>query len=205
MRAVIIAAMNAKLLKDKMLKGDAVYGTMIQNLTNPAIVDFLPDGVIDFVIVSAEHNALDLADFLPLRYALAHRGTPVHVDLLFVAEPAARLEVLRFRTQAEMAEWQAKMAQWLLEDAAKPLQEAGLSVYSHFREGDIANEIVETAERLGADAIVMPPPHPVWLNFLTRGIVRKVLRRARATPVVHVDREGRPLAASATRIAAQSI
>ena len=55
----------------------------------------------------------------PLRYALAHRGTPVHVDLLFVAEPAARLEVLRFRTQAEMAEWQAKMAQWLLEDAAK--------------------------------------------------------------------------------------
>jgi nucleotide-binding universal stress UspA family protein len=141
----------------------------------------------------------------PLRYALAHRGRPLHVDLLFVAEPVTRLEILRFRTQAEMAQWQARMAQWLLEDAANPLQEAGLSVDSHFREGDIAEEIVETAERLGADAIVMPPPHSVWLNFLTRGIVRKVLRRARTTPVVHVDREGRPLAASPTRIAAQSI
>jgi hypothetical protein len=58
---------------------------------------------------------------------------------------------------------------------------------------------------LGADAIVMPPPHPVWLNFLTRGIVRKVLRRARTTPIVHVDREGKPVAASATQLAAQSV
>jgi nucleotide-binding universal stress UspA family protein len=141
----------------------------------------------------------------PLRYALAHRGRPLHVDLLFVAEPPMRLEVVRFRTQAEQAGLQAKMAQWLLDDAAKPLREAGLSVSSHFREGDVADEIVETAERLGADAIVMPPPHSVWLNFLTGGIARKVLRRARTTPVVHVDREGKPLSASRTRIAAQSI
>ena len=140
----------------------------------------------------------------PLRYALARRGAPLHVDLLFVAEPPMRLEVVRFRTQAEQAALQAKMAQWLLEDAARPLQEAGLSVSSHFREGDVADEIVETAERLGADAIVMPPPHPVWLDFLTRGIVRKVLRRARATPVVHVDRKGNPLAAAAARLAEQS-
>jgi nucleotide-binding universal stress UspA family protein len=126
------------------------------------------------------------------------------VDLLFVAEPPTRLEVVRFRTQAETAALQEKMAQWLLEDAAKALQEAGMSVTSHFREGDVADQIVETAERLGADAIVMPPPRPVWLNFLTRGIVRKVLRRARTTPVVHVDSDGKPLAASATRLSEQS-
>jgi 2-keto-3-deoxy-L-rhamnonate aldolase RhmA len=66
--------MNAKLLKDKLLKGDPVYGTMIQTATNPGLVDFLPEGAIDFVIVTAEHNALDLAEFQPLRYALNSKG-----------------------------------------------------------------------------------------------------------------------------------
>ncbi len=63
-----------KLLKDKMLRGDTVYGTFFQHITNPAIVDVLPDGALDFVIVTAEHNALDLAEFLPVRYALAAKG-----------------------------------------------------------------------------------------------------------------------------------
>jgi len=44
---------------------------------NPAIVDVVPEGALDFVIVSAEHNALELADFLPLRYALAAKGIAV--------------------------------------------------------------------------------------------------------------------------------
>ena len=34
----------------------------------------IPPDTLDFVIVTAEHNALDIADFLPLRYALAYRG-----------------------------------------------------------------------------------------------------------------------------------
>lgn len=66
--------MNAKTLKDKLLKGDTVYGTLIQHAVTPAMVDFLPDNALDFVVVTAEHNALDLADFLPLRYALASKG-----------------------------------------------------------------------------------------------------------------------------------
>jgi 2-keto-3-deoxy-L-rhamnonate aldolase RhmA len=66
--------MNAKTLKDKLVRGDTVYGTMIQHATNPAIVDMIPANSLDFVIVTAEHNALDLADFLPLRYALAGKG-----------------------------------------------------------------------------------------------------------------------------------
>jgi 2-keto-3-deoxy-L-rhamnonate aldolase RhmA len=64
----------ARLLKDKLLAGETVYGTLIQQTVNPAIVDVIPDGLLDFVIVTAEHNALDLADFLPLRYALAAKG-----------------------------------------------------------------------------------------------------------------------------------
>ena len=66
--------MNAKTLKEKLVRGDTVYGTMIQHATNPGIADLIPPNTLDFVIVTAEHNALDIADFLPLRYALAAKG-----------------------------------------------------------------------------------------------------------------------------------
>jgi 2-keto-3-deoxy-L-rhamnonate aldolase RhmA len=65
---------DAKTLKEKMIRGESVFGTFFQHAVTPAIVDFLPDGALDFVIVSAEHNALDLAEFLPVRYALATKG-----------------------------------------------------------------------------------------------------------------------------------
>lgn len=64
----------AALLKAKMKRGQTVFGTLIQHAVVPAIVDFIPEGSVDFVIVTAEHNALDIADFLPLRYALAAKG-----------------------------------------------------------------------------------------------------------------------------------
>lgn len=66
--------MSGKILKDKLIKGERVYGTFFQHATQPALVDFLPRGVLDFVIVSAEHNALDIADFLPMKYALNAKG-----------------------------------------------------------------------------------------------------------------------------------
>jgi len=65
---------DAKTLKEKLIRGEKVFGTFFQHAVIPAIVDFLPDGALDFVIVSAEHNALDLAEFLPVRYALATKG-----------------------------------------------------------------------------------------------------------------------------------
>ncbi|HUQ71400.1 MAG TPA: aldolase/citrate lyase family protein [Planctomycetaceae bacterium] len=66
--------MSGKRLKEKLIKGQTVYGTLIQHAVTPAMVDFLPPDAFDFVIVTAEHNALDLAEFLPLRYALAAKG-----------------------------------------------------------------------------------------------------------------------------------
>ena len=66
--------MSGKVLKDKLIKGDRVFGTFFQNAVVPAMVDFLPPGALDFVIVSAEHNALDIADFMPIRYALNAKG-----------------------------------------------------------------------------------------------------------------------------------
>lgn len=66
--------MTGKSLKEKLIRGEVVYGTFFQHAINPAMVDFLPEGALDFVIVTPEHNALDLAEYLPIRYALASKG-----------------------------------------------------------------------------------------------------------------------------------
>src|SRR5919107_3573106 len=63
-----------RILKDKLVRGETVYGTFFQHAVVPAIVDFIPQNSLDFVIVTAEHNGLDLAEFLPIRYALASKG-----------------------------------------------------------------------------------------------------------------------------------
>jgi 2-keto-3-deoxy-L-rhamnonate aldolase RhmA len=64
----------ARLLKDKLMKGQRAFGTLIQHMVVPAWVEFIPENTLDFVIVTAEHNALDIADFMPLRHALAAKG-----------------------------------------------------------------------------------------------------------------------------------
>jgi 2-keto-3-deoxy-L-rhamnonate aldolase RhmA len=66
--------MNGKTLKQKIVRGETVFGTFFQHAVSPAVVDFIPENTLDFVIVTAEHNGLDLAEFLPIRYALASKG-----------------------------------------------------------------------------------------------------------------------------------
>lgn len=66
--------MSAKLLKEKLGKGETVYGTLIQNTISPALVNAIPTGTLDFVIVSDEHTAFDIGDFLAMRYAFAAKG-----------------------------------------------------------------------------------------------------------------------------------
>ena len=66
--------MSGKILREKLLHGETVFGTLIQHTVCPSIVDFIPEGFLDFLIVTAEHTSLDLADFMALRYALAAKG-----------------------------------------------------------------------------------------------------------------------------------
>lgn len=66
--------MNGKALKDKMIRGEPVFGTFFQHAVNPGWIESMPEGALDFVIVTPEHTALDLAEFLPIKYALASRG-----------------------------------------------------------------------------------------------------------------------------------
>lgn len=132
-----------------------------------------------------------------IRHVLdAHQaGVKLEVHLLFVAEPITRWEVLRFRTQAEIAKFQAERAQWLLADAAQSLRGAGVAVECHFRTGDISFEILDAAEQLACARVVLPRPRPRWQNLLVRDVVREVLRRARSTRVETVDPTGRKVIA----------
>jgi nucleotide-binding universal stress UspA family protein len=131
-----------------------------------------------------------------VEYALRqHRdGRPVEACLLFVAEPVTRLEVLRFRTHDEIARFQAESGRLILQDAARPLREAGIAGQEFFREGDIVFQILDTAEQLGCDAIVLPLPHARIARLLARDVVREVLRQTKGVPVVAVDAEGTPSA-----------
>ncbi|HBL42627.1 hypothetical protein, partial [uncultured Gimesia sp.] len=66
--------MLVKKLKDKLIKGETVYGSLFQYSVVPAMVESIPENSLDFVIVTPEHTTLDLAEFLPLRYALNSKG-----------------------------------------------------------------------------------------------------------------------------------
>jgi len=66
--------MTGKQIKAKLAAGGRVYGTVFFYTTNPAVVDVLPEQGLDFIMVHVEHNALDLADYLPMRYALKSKG-----------------------------------------------------------------------------------------------------------------------------------
>ena len=66
--------MSGRILKDKLAGGETVFGSLFVRAGDPSVVDSIPDGSLDFVIVTPEHTAWDLAEFLPLRYALKAKG-----------------------------------------------------------------------------------------------------------------------------------
>lgn len=128
-----------------------------------------------------------------LQYALRlHRkGVPLQVSLLFVAEPVDALEVLRFRTHDEIARFQAESGRNILEDAAQPLTLAGIPCERIYREGDIVFQILDVAEQLSCDEIVLPLPHPPIASLLRRDVVREILRLERDAPAITIDSQGR--------------
>ncbi len=129
-----------------------------------------------------------------LRHAAMHcrSDTSTEVHLLFVAEPITRWEVLRFRTQAEIHKFQAERARWLLEDAAEPLRRAGIRTLGHFREGELAFEILDAAEQLGCERILLPAPLPRWRTLFSGDRLRAIKHRARDVRVVTIGPDGEP-------------
>lgn len=66
--------MSGTALKEKLAARKTVYGTMFANSLDPAVVSWIPDGMLDFVIFTAEHTAYDIGDFLAVREALRGKG-----------------------------------------------------------------------------------------------------------------------------------
>jgi nucleotide-binding universal stress UspA family protein len=116
----------------------------------------------------------------------------VDVWLLLVTEPVTSWQVLRFMTQEQVRRFQAARAGDLLESAVSSLRQAGIPVQSSHCEGDIAFEILDFAEQLQCDEIVLPVPYPRWSKIFTPDITREVLRRKRTVAVTTVDCDGIP-------------
>ncbi len=129
-----------------------------------------------------------------INYAIGRKrsGRDVAVSLLFVAEPVTNWEVLRFFSEERVRRFHAERGNYLLEDAAQPLRQAGIPVQMNYREGDIVFQILDVAEQLECDEIVLPMPYPRWARLFSPDIVREVARRQRSVPVTTVSPQGMP-------------
>lgn len=120
-------------------------------------------------------------------------GTAIEVCLLHVGEPVTQWEVLRFRTQDEISRFQSERAETFLEEARQPLAAQDISCRSYFRSGEVVFTILDAAEELACDEIVMPAPLEGLLGLLSKGIVAEIRERNRGSRIVLVDRTGTPL------------
>lgn len=131
-----------------------------------------------------------------VKYALQRRreGRQVEVILLNVGEPITQWQVLRFRTQQEIAQFQSERAQAFIEEAAAPLAAEKIPCRGFFKQGEVTFSILDTAEELACDEIAMPEPKKGWGSLFSRDIVLAVKRRQRDAQLVVVDRQGMPIA-----------
>jgi nucleotide-binding universal stress UspA family protein len=130
-----------------------------------------------------------------VQYALRcqRQGVRVEVILLNVGEPITQWEVLRFRTQQEIEQFQSERAQAFIEEASQELAENDIAYRGVFKQGELVFSILDTAEELDCDEIVMPSPK-TWLSGLLCGdIVSTVVKQQRAIPIVFVDDQGHTL------------
>ncbi len=130
-----------------------------------------------------------------VRYALHRRreGKPVEVILLNIGEPIVQWEVLRFRTQQEIAQFQSERAQAFIEEMAKPLAAENIPCRGFFKQGDVVFSILDAAEEFDCDEIAMPVPKKGLPSLFSRDIVHAAKRRQRDVPVIAVNCDGMPL------------
>ncbi|MBS1229367.1 MAG: hypothetical protein H6R17_2644 [Proteobacteria bacterium] len=130
-----------------------------------------------------------------IQYALRRhqKGTLLEVVLLNVGEPITQWEVLRFRTQQEIEQFQSERAQAFIEEASQLLEASNIPFRGVFKQGKLVFSILDTAEELDCDEIVLPTSK-TWLSSLfSCDIVSTVVRQQRGVPVVLVNDEGSTL------------
>jgi hypothetical protein len=130
-----------------------------------------------------------------IRYALRrHReGKPLEVILLNIGEIITQWQVLRFRTQQEIAQFQSERAQAFIEEASQLLTAENIPCRGLFKQGDIVFSILDAAEELDCDEIAIPTPKKWLSNLFSRDIVVDVQQQQRDVPVVVVNSQGMPV------------
>jgi len=121
---------------------------------------------------------------------LQREGAEVEVILLHVGEPVTQWQVLRFRTEREIARFQSERARFMIDEAGVPLALAGIRFSGVFRQGNLPDSILDTAEQMACDRIVMPLPERGPARHFSRDSVAAVRRRQHHIPVVAVNGEG---------------
>ena len=123
---------------------------------------------------------------------LAEKGQRIEVCFLNVGEIITQWQVLRFRTQAEIAKFQSERAQAFIDEASRPLVTHNIPFRGVFKRGDPVFCILDVAEELDCDQIVMPNPNSGVCSFFSRNIVTAVVRRSHVVPVITTDSNGTP-------------
>ena len=127
-----------------------------------------------------------------IQYALRrHReGTDLEVILLNIGEPITQWQILRFRTQQEIEQFQSERAQAFIDEAAQLLVAEDIPYRGLFKQGELIFSILDAAEELDCDEIVMPASNKGIASLFSCSIVHAVQQQQRDVPVVLVNSEG---------------
>lgn len=129
-----------------------------------------------------------------VKYAqrLHREGRLAEVVVLNVGEPVNQWQVMQFRTQQEIGLFQSRKAQSYIDEAIRPLAMENVPCRGVFKQGEVVFSILDTAEELECDAIVLPAQKRRWMSLLGHSIVRRVLECRRGIPVILVNDRGEP-------------
>lgn len=127
-----------------------------------------------------------------VRYAVQRHleGVVVEVVVLNVGECITQWQVLRFRTQQEIAQFQLERAQAFIEDAGQILIGENIPFRGIFRQGDVVFSIIDVAEELECDEIVMPSKNQGVAYIFHKNVVAELAKKRHDIPIVLVDVDG---------------
>jgi hypothetical protein len=128
-----------------------------------------------------------------VQYALRlkEQGRRIEVIFLNVGEIITDWQVLRFRTQAEMARFQSERAQSFIDEASSPLLAHDIPFRGLFKRGDPVFCILDTAEELDCQQIIMPPPSGGVCGIFSKNVTGILMKKTHAARIITVDQDGR--------------
>ncbi|OHC70268.1 MAG: hypothetical protein A3H93_16250 [Rhodocyclales bacterium RIFCSPLOWO2_02_FULL_63_24] len=128
-----------------------------------------------------------------IQYAIcrSQAGERVEACLLHVEEPVAQWELPETAVRPEAS--LRKQIEYLLSQVTRPLSEHGIPYAAYMRSGDVVFSILDAAEELECQQIVVPLPRPGWRRLFSHDVVVSLYARQRDIPVVAVADDGAPL------------